>query len=129
MIMNILAEQFREFLLSSQVTLEEGKVDDSAFFAISHSIESALTFKVIAYFPDYESQVSIFSLNYICDFGKRDLILEKINALNVKYTYCKFTLNDDCSIQASVFLDAKNTFSPNEVLEKMFSICQVLEDE
>lgn len=144
--MGMRAQQFRDFLLTSELKLEEGKIDEgkvieAEFFAVENIIGEGSKFKVIAYFPKDDCQVSIFSLNYI----KFDLlenqsdqfnqsktlikILAKINELNIKYTYCKFTLNPDMTIQAVIFLDAEEEFRPKAVLDMMILVCQSLKDE
>ena len=122
-------QQFRDFMTLSDIKLEERETEEATYFSLKSSPQGFGSFIVVAFFPRNEEIVSLFSLDYLSVARKRKDILEKLNVLNYKYTYCKFTLNEDLTIQVSVFLETKKTFCPETILEMMVSVCKVLEDE
>lgn len=125
------ANQFREFLMSNQIDLEEGNSEFGTYFATESTIPSGPRVRIVALIADEDNQIAILSFNYanVGNPSKKEYILEKLNELNIKYTYNKFVLKENNEIAANVFIDVENNFSPQILWGQIVSMYQALEEE
>ncbi len=123
---NIKAQKFSQFLDSINKPLEHNNINDSDFFVLKEE-----TFQVIAMFTHDGESVTVFSVNFgsAISGGDRQVILEKLNQLNTKYTQLKFVISAEDFVQVLSFIDASLAFEPKAVLDLMVISAQVLKDE
>ena len=124
------ANEFRNFLKSINVTLEEETKDDDIIFSVNNTIQAGPTVRLIVVLPNGDNQAAVIGANYVTinNPSKKEYILEKINELNMKYTYNKFVLVDN-TIGVQVFMAIDNNFSPETLWSFLLGAYDAMEEE
>ena len=78
-----------------------------------------------------DTQVAIYAFNYVkvTNPSRKEYILQKINELNLSYTYNKFVLDEENNININTFIAVDNNFKPNLVWASMIAMYRALENE
>lgn len=125
------AELFEQYLKSIDVVLEKGNTEEGTFFAIENTIPSGPRVRMIILMNQDDKRVSIFCFNYVSinNPSKKEYFLEKVNELNLNYSFNKFTIDEENNISVNVYLPVNNNFNAETVWLLAIGAYRALEDE
>ena len=116
--------------MSTKVAFEEDTRESDVVFSMQSNIKSGPRVSIVIIFPEDNTHVAVLCFNYVNvdNPSKSEYILERINELNMKYTYNKFTLNDN-NVVGQTFIPYDEIINPELVWALMLSLYQAMEEE
>ena len=100
-------------------------------FQFTQKLESGPSGKILVVISDDDVAVNIYAMDYatLSNPVRKDYMYKLLNEINCRYTFNKFTMDDENNITASCSIPFQDNFKPEIVINSIFGVLRSMDDE